>query len=74
MKYRFRKIETVEDLLEAIGRKDIPSTKVCIRRPAEDGSDIEIDFGEYALTATDGKNLEDLMKSMGLKLKEKKAI
>jgi hypothetical protein len=72
VKYRFKKIETVEDVLNAIGRTDIPSTKVRITRPAEDGSDVEIDFGEYMLSATDEKKLEDLMKGMGLKLKEKR--
>jgi len=71
VKYRFRRINTVEDLLEAIGRKDIPSTKVVIRIPGED-SDIEIDFGEYELTASDEKKLIDLMAGMGMKLKEKK--
>jgi hypothetical protein len=67
MKYRFKRIETVEDLLEEIGRKDIPSTKVSIRRPAVDEAtgkyvaDVEIDFGEYELTASDEGKLMDLM-------------
>jgi uncharacterized protein with von Willebrand factor type A (vWA) domain len=73
VKYRFKRIETVEDLLEAIGRRDIPSTKVILRKPGEDGSDVEIDFGEYTLSATDEAKLLDLMKSMGMKLKEKRA-
>jgi hypothetical protein len=72
MKYRFRKIETVENLLEAIGRTDIPSTEVVVRRPAEDGSDMEIDLGKYTLTAAEEAALIALMKSKGMTFKEKR--
>ncbi|MHA1286477.1 MAG: hypothetical protein ACTSPB_03620 [Candidatus Thorarchaeota archaeon] len=79
VKFRFKKIETVEDILEAIGRKDIPSNKVVIRRPAIDEetgetvADVEIEFpDEYLLAETDVQKLEVLMIGHGLKLKEKR--
>jgi len=80
VKYRFKKIEAAEDVLEAIGRKDIPSTKVVIRRPAIDEetgevvADLEIEIpDEYPLTDTEEKKLNDLMARKGLRFKEKKS-
>jgi len=76
MRYRFTEI-TVEDILELIGRTDIPSNKVTIKRPSMDEEtgeyfDIEIEIsGEYSLSSSDEAKLESLMASMGLKLKEK---
>lgn len=74
VKHRFKKIETAEDVLEAIGKTDIPSTKVAIRRPAVDEetgeylADFELEIpDEYPLSSTDEKKLEELMKDMGLK-------
>ena len=61
-KYRFSRIETVEDLLEAIGRRDIPSTEVSLTRS---GDEIEIDFGRHNLTLTDEEKLKVSLKEMG---------
>ena len=61
-KYKFSKIETVEDLLEAIGRRDIPSTEVSLTRS---GDEIEIDFGRHSLTLTDEEKLKVSLKGMG---------
>jgi len=79
VKYVFKRIETVEDLLEAIGRKDIPSTKVVIRRPAVDEetgevvADMEVEFpDEYPLTTQDEEKLKAIMAGKGLKFMEKK--
>jgi hypothetical protein len=72
MRYRFRKVETVEDVLSAIGRTDIPSVKVTMRKPGEDGSDFEIDFGDVVLSDQDEAKLQSLMMGLGLRLKEKK--
>jgi len=63
-RYRFSKIETVEDLLEAIGRRDIPSTEVSLTRS---GDEIEIDFGRHNLTLTDENKLKVNLKGMGFK-------
>lgn len=79
MRYRFKKIETAEEILKEIGRTDIPSNKVIIRRPATDEetgeviADIEIEFpDEYTLSSTDEQKLINLMLSQGMKLKEKR--
>ena len=61
-KYKFSKIETVEDLLKTIGRTDIPSTEVSL---AKSGDDIEIDFGRHNLTLTDENKLKAALKGMG---------
>ena len=61
-RYRFSKIEIVEDLLEAIGRRDIPSTEVSLTRS---GDDIEIDFGRHNLTLTNEEKLKVSLKGMG---------
>jgi len=76
-KYRFERIKTVEDILEAIGRTDIPSTDVRISIPATDPvtgehiADFEIDFGVHELTPTDEVELKGLMRTLGYKLKER---
>ena len=79
MKYRFNRLRTVEELLEAIGRKDIPSKDVTMRGPAVDEetgeflSDIEIDFGKHALSSKEEGKLKSVLKEMGYaKFKEKK--
>jgi len=41
-KYRFRTIKTVEDILRAIGREDIPSARVTLRI----GSIVDEETGE----------------------------
>ena len=61
-KYKLSKIETVEDLLEAMGRRDIPSTEVSLTRS---GDEIEIDFGKHNLTLTDEDKLKVTLKEMG---------
>ena len=61
-KYKFSKIETVEDLLEAIGRTDIPSTEVSLTRS---GDEIEVDFGRHNLTLIDKNKLKVTLKEMG---------
>ena len=61
-KYKFSKIEPVEDLLEAIGRRDIPSTEVSLTRS---GDEIEIDFGKHNLTLNDENKLKVALKEMG---------
>ena len=61
-KYKSSKFETVEDLLEAIGRTDIPSTEVSLTRS---GDEIEIDFGRHNLTLTDENKLKVALKGMG---------
>jgi hypothetical protein len=60
MKYRFRQIHTVEDILKEIGRSDIPSTEVLM---TQEGNEIELDFGKHILTATDGTKLDRLFKA-----------
>ena len=72
MKYQFNKISTVEDILKAIGRTDIPSTNVVLRQPAIDEetgeylAELEIDFGRHTLSPTDEKKLESCLVSQGL--------
>lgn len=44
MKYQLNKISTVEDILKAIGRTDIPSTDVVLSQPA-----VDEETGEYKL-------------------------
>ena len=72
MKYQFSKINTVEDILKAIGRTDIPSTDVVLRQPAIDEetgeylAELEIDFGRHTLSPTDEKKLESCLASQGL--------
>ena len=61
-RYRFSKIETVEDLLEAIGRTDIPSTEVSLTRS---GNEIELDFGKHNLTLSDANKLKVTLREMG---------
>ena len=61
-KYKFSKVGTVEDLLEAIGRRDIPSTEVSLTKS---GDGIEIDFGKHNLTLTDENKLKVTLKEMG---------
>ena len=63
MKYQFNQINTVEDILKAIGRADIPSTDVVLSQPATDKetgeylADLEIDFGTHILSSIDEKKL-----------------
>ena len=63
MKYQFNQINTVEDILKAIGRTDIPSTDVVLRQPAVDEetgeylAELEIDFGTHTLSPTDEEKL-----------------
>ena len=72
MKYQFNKISTVEEILKAIGRTDIPSTDVALRQPAIDEetseylAELEIDFGTHILSPTDEKRLESCLASQGL--------
>jgi len=76
-RFRFKKIEAVEDILEAIGRPDIPSTEVTIRCPAVDEAtgeviaDLEIDFGPHSLSPVDEEKLLRLLEGKGLKLTAK---
>ncbi|MHC1610728.1 MAG: hypothetical protein ACXQTW_03865 [Candidatus Methanospirareceae archaeon] len=79
MKFRFKRIETVEDILEAIGRTDIPSSRVTMKRSVIDEktgeviADLEIEIpDEFSLSDTDEQKLVDLMQTLGMKLKEKK--
>jgi len=77
VKYRFERIKTAEDILEAIGRTDIPSTDVKISVPVTDPetgehiADFEIDFGVHELSPKDEVELKGLMKTLGYRLKEK---
>ena len=72
MKYRFNKTSTVEDILKAIGRTDIPSIDVVLSRPAIDEktgeylAELEIDLGTHTLSLTDEKKLESCLASQGL--------
>ena len=72
MKYQFNQISTVEDILKAIGRTDIPSTDVVLRQPAVDEetggylAELEIDFGTHTLSSLDKKKLESCLASQGL--------
>ena len=61
-KYKYSKVGTVEDLLEAIGRTDIPSTEVSLTRS---GDKTEIDFGKHNLTLADEEKLKVSLKGMG---------
>ena len=72
MKYQFNKISTVQDILKAIGRTDIPSTDVVLSQPAisETGeylAELEIDFGTHTLSPTDVKMLKSCLASQGLR-------
>ena len=70
MRYRFTRFRTAEELLEAIGRTDIPSVEVSITRV---GDELEIDFGKHTLTPKDEDKLKAVLSAMGYgKLKEKK--
>ena len=60
--YKFGKIGTVEDLLKAIGRTDIPSIEVSLTKS---GDEIELDFGRYNLTLSDEDKLKATLKEMG---------
>ena len=70
MKYQFNRISTVEDILEAIGRTDIPSTNVVLRQPAVDEetgeylADLEIDFGTHTLSSIDEGKLKMVFGNM----------
>ena len=72
MKYQFSQINTVEDILKAIGRTDIPSTDVVLSQPAIDEetgeylAELEIDFGIHTLSPIDEKKLESCWASQGL--------
>ena len=72
MKYQFNQINTVEDILKAIGRTDIPSTDVVLRQPAIDKetgeylAELELDFGTHTLSAIDARKLESCLASQGL--------
>ena len=72
MKYQFSKINTVEDILKAIGRTDIPSTDVVLSRPAIDRetgeylAELEIDFGTHTLSPTNVEKLKSCLASQGL--------
>ena len=72
MKYQFSQISTVEDILKAIGRTDIPSTDVVLSQPATDEetgeclAELEIDFGTHILSPIDEKKLESCFASQGL--------
>ena len=72
MKYQFNKINSVEDILKAIGRTDIPSTDVALRQPAVDEktgeylTELGIDFGTHTLSPIDEKKLESCLASQGL--------
>ena len=72
MKYQFSKINTVEDILKAIGRTDIPSTDVVLSQPAVDEetgeylAELEIDFGTHTLSPIDEQKLESYLASQGL--------
>jgi uncharacterized protein with von Willebrand factor type A (vWA) domain len=73
MKYVFKKVSTVEDILKEIGATNIPSTEVIMRRPAEDGSELEIDFGAHTLNTAQETALLNLLERLeGVKLKQKK--
>ena len=70
MKYQFSKISTVEDILKAIGRTDIPSTDVVLSRPATDEktgeyvAELEIDFGTHTLSSIDEGKLKMVFGNM----------
>ena len=72
MKYQFNQINTVEDILKAIGRADIPSTDVVLSRPAIDEetgeylAELEIDFGTHTLSPIDERKLKSCLASHGL--------
>ena len=71
MKYQFNQTSTVEDILKAISRTDIPSTDVVLSQPAisETGeylAELEIDFGTHTLSLTDEVKLESCLASQGL--------
>ena len=73
MKYQFNQISTVEDILKAIGRTDIPSTDVVLRQPAVDEetgeylAELEIDFGTHTLSLIDEGRPESCLASQGLR-------
>jgi len=77
MRYRFNRVKTVEDILKAIGREDIPSKDVRIIVPSinpETGeylADFEIDFGPHELTSVAEAKLKGLMRGLGYVFKEK---
>ena len=72
MKYQFNQINTVEDILKAIGRADIQSTDVVLSQPAIDEetgeylAELELDFGTHTLSPVDEKKLESCLASQGL--------
>ena len=58
--------------MKAIGRSDIPSIDVVLRRPAVDEetgealAELEIDFGTHTLSPVDVEKLESCLASQGL--------
>ena len=72
MKYQFNQINTIEDILKAIGRTDIPSTDVVLSQPAVDEktgeylAELEIDFGRHTLSPIDVGKLKSCLASQGL--------
>ena len=75
VRYLFKKIETVEELLKVIGKGDIPSNKVIIKEPSIDEetgeiiADFEIEIpDEHALNSKELIKLKQLMLSKGLML------
>ena len=72
MKYQFSEISTVEDILKAIGRTDIPSTDVVLSQPVIDEktgeylANLEIDFGIHTPSPIDVEKLKSCLASQGL--------
>jgi len=65
MKYKFRRnIETVKELLQLLGRTDIPSPEVSIARESDS---LEVDFGIHMLSPTDEGKLTSILGSFGFK-------
>lgn len=79
-RYLFKKIESVNEILEAIGRTDIPVNKIIVRRPCIDEQtgeilgDIEIEFADdVQLSPSEEEKLIRFFNSQGLCLKAKTA-
>jgi len=78
VKYRFMRIVTVRDILEAIGRGDVPPARVEVRCPVVDETtgevlaDFELELpDEYTLSSAEEERLKTLMASMGFRFKER---
>lgn len=70
MKYLYGKKSIIEDLLNTIGRSDIPLTEVAL---ISDGETITVDFGKHSLAKSEEEKLNTFLSKLGFNLLRKTA-